>query len=100
VAEFVSDATVNLTPLKAGKLPNSSDSNQQVKLLFQNKRQGAVKLVSINQAGGRQDEGSIDTASQRLIRTFSGHVWLVLDRDGRELGYVQVGHHPATVVIE
>lgn len=100
VAEFVSDATVNLTPVKEGKIPNSTNSNKQVSLLFQNKRQGAVKLVSINQAGERQEDSSVDTASQRLIRTFSGHVWLVLDRDGRELGYVQAGDNPTTVLID
>ena len=100
VAEFVSDATVNLTSVKAGKIPHSTNSNKQVNLLFQNKRQGAVKLVWINQAGERAEYGKIDGASQRLMKTFADHVWLVLDADGKELGYVCAGQNPSTVLIE
>jgi arylsulfatase A-like enzyme len=100
VAEFVSDATVNLMSVKAGGIPKSSNSKKQVNLLFQNKRQGAVKLVWINQGGERAQYGTIDPASQRLMRTFAGHLWLVLDAAGKELGCVRAGENPVTVLIE
>ena len=89
-----------LAPVPAGGIPKSGDSTRPVNLLFQNKRQGAVKLVWIDPDGGRAEYGAIDGASQRLVRTFAGHLWLVLDAAGKELGCVRAGENPATVLVD
>ena len=69
-------------------------------MLFQNQRQTAVKLVWLDAAGERHEYGVVQRASPRLMQTFSGHAWIILDEQGRELGHVIAGDQPARAVIQ
>jgi len=50
---------------------------------FQNGGGQPVRLVWVDQAGGRVEVGTIEAGGYRSLRTFPGHAFVALDGDGR-----------------
>lgn len=91
---------VELAPVTGVEPPNSKAGGKSVRLLFQNHRQTPVKLVWLDENGARHARGELQLASRRLMSTFAGHTWLLLDESDKALGHVVVPGKPARVKIE
>jgi arylsulfatase A-like enzyme len=91
---------VELAPVTGVEPPNSKAGGKNVRVLFQNHRQSPVKLVWLDENGARHARGELPLASRRLVSTFSGHTWLLLDESGKALGHLVVPGKPARVKIE
>jgi arylsulfatase A-like enzyme len=100
INDIKAEAILSLIPESAAKCPRSRESNRKVPVVFQNQRQAEVKLVWIDPKGGRHEHKPMPGASRRLMQTFAGHAFLVLDEDGRELGHFVVGDEPARAPIQ
>ena len=100
LAGFEPDELVLLDPLVNGELPASGPPGGKVSVLFQNKRQFAVTVARIDEAGKQADGFPMKGASQRLVKTSAGQVWLVLDKTGKPLGCRRIGERPMSVLIE
>lgn len=68
--------------------PISRASSTPVTVLFQNHRQTAVELVWIDENGKHHKKTTIPGASRRMVETFAGHTWLLLNQNGSSLGYI------------
>ncbi len=80
--------------------PDSRASTKGVELLFQNQTQRTYKLVWMDETGTRHDPVILQTASRRLLKTFEGHTWLLLDENNNDAGYVVASAQPARVIIQ
>lgn len=98
ISDFKAEAELKM--VAAGKTPPSHTAGGKVALLFQNQRQTAVKLFWIDDAGQRQPFGQVEGASRRLMQTFAGHTWLLLDENGKPLGHVTAPAKPACLIIQ
>lgn len=80
--------------------PDSRASTKGVELLFQNQTQRTYKLVWMDETGIRHDPVVLHGASRRLLKTFEGHTWLLLDENNNDAGYVVASSQPARVIIQ
>ena len=93
-------AEVELASVAGAELTNSKAGGERISLLFQNHRQTAVKLVWVDETGARREYGEVKGASRRLMKTFSGHTWLLLDENSQVIGHVVAPGKPARVKID
>jgi arylsulfatase A-like enzyme len=93
-------AELDLSPTIGAAAPRSGAGGARVSLLFQNQRQTSAKLIWVDAAGERRDYGKIEGASRRLMQTFAGHTWLLVDEGGAELGHVVAPDRPARVILQ
>jgi arylsulfatase A-like enzyme len=100
INDFKGVALLTFHPASKATRPSSKASTTKVGVLFQNQRQTAVKLIWVDDAGARHEYGVVQGASRRLMQTFAGHVWLILDEQGRELGHFVAGNQPARALIQ
>ena len=84
---------------KQGAAPLSRISSEPVVLLFQNHRQTPVRLFWLDEKGVRHEKGEVPGASRRMFDTFVGHSWLVVAKDGQELGHMVAPSKPARVFV-
>jgi dipeptidyl aminopeptidase/acylaminoacyl peptidase len=69
-------------------------------ITFVNRTDKEVKLFWMDEAGERQDYGVARPGEKRELHTFEGHVWLVMDADGKSLGTYRATESPGTVVVD
>jgi arylsulfatase A-like enzyme len=100
LADFEPDDIVLLEPLAKGKTPASGPPGKEVSILIQNKRQFAVTVARIDEAGQEVESFPIKGASQHLLKTSAGQVWLVRDAEGEALGHHRTGGRPVTVIVD
>jgi arylsulfatase A-like enzyme len=100
LASFEPDELASLQPLGTAKAPASAPPGRKVTVLFQNKRQFGIRLIPIDQTGARGKPVPMKGATRRLMDTVAGQVWLVLDDEGKPLGYHPTGPRPTTIVID
>lgn len=93
-------ADLEIEPVIAADAPASKASQSPVTLLFFNKRQQAVRLVWLDEAGKHHQRAIVQGASRRLVQTFAHHTWLILDENGKSLGHIVTPERPARVVIQ
>jgi arylsulfatase A-like enzyme len=93
-------AELELGPVIGTEPPNSEAGGQRVTLLFQNHRQTTTKLVWLDQTGARHAYGEVKGASRRLMKTYSGHTWLLLDENDKPLGHIVAPEKPARIKIQ
>jgi hypothetical protein len=93
-------AELEITPAAGVEAPNSKAGGKSVRVLFQNHRQTPVKLVCLDDKGVRHARGELQLASRRLVSTFSGHTWLLLDENDKLLGHVVAPEKSARIKIE
>ena len=103
--------TYALQPGKAGDLqPLASLDNQTVprtstrtgaesSLHFVNKSKAEIELFWVDENGERRSYGKLRSGEERQQHTFSGHVWLVTDGEGKTVGRYQAEDEPARAEI-
>jgi arylsulfatase A-like enzyme len=100
LADFEPAAIVRLVPPGEGTTPASDTPGKEVTLLFQNKRQSAAILCRIDASGKISERTPMRGATQRLVKTPAGQVWLLRDEKGQPLGWHRAGDKPTTIVID
>lgn len=93
-------AELDMTPITDEPAPLSTASTTSVSMLFQNQTQKTIKLVWLDEAGNRHPPIVVDRASRYLLNTSTGHTWIVLDEEGKELGHVVASTKPARVIVQ
>jgi arylsulfatase A-like enzyme len=93
-------AEQELKPVTGAAAPPSKAGGARVRLLFQNQRQKSVKLVWVDESGMHKKYGKVDGAGRRLLQTFAGHTWLLLDEKNDEIGYIIAPAKPGRVFVE
>src|SRR5262249_40200257 len=78
----------------------SKPEGEKSKIRFINRTTGKIKLVHVDQAGERSEEGTIDSDAQREQATAAGQVWIVTDENDRPLGFFEAVEKPGIAVIE
>ena len=97
ISDFTADATLELIRPTAAKCPASRPSTRKVTVLVRNQREAPFRLVWVDDRGKHHDQGVLPKAGRRLIHTFAGHAWLVVDETAKEFGHFVVGNAPARV---
>jgi arylsulfatase A-like enzyme len=93
-------AELDLSPIVDRTAPVSRTSSEAVSLLLQNQTQKSMKLVWLDENGQRHAPIVMASASRYLLKTFSGHTWLLLNEDDREIGHIVASEKPARVIIQ
>jgi arylsulfatase A-like enzyme len=91
---------LELTQTPSAGCPPSKVSDHKVRVVFQNRKEAKVKLVWVDPAGKRHERKTMEGATRFLVDTFAGHVWLILDPSGKELGYFVIGQQSAQAPIQ
>lgn len=89
-----------LAPLDARNTPRASTrSGAETELTFVNKSPGEVELFWLDEGGERRSYGKLGPGAERAQHTFAGHVWEIVDRDGKTLAYFQAVEAESTAEI-
>ncbi|HEY1082952.1 MAG TPA: prolyl oligopeptidase family serine peptidase [Prosthecobacter sp.] len=78
----------------------SLNGGAPVKVMFQNRMTEPVQMVWVNAEGKHQSFSLIPPGGEFSQNTFSGHVWLVQDREGKRLAAVTASREPLRVEID
>lgn len=93
-------AELDLVPVTDRPPNDSKSSSVGARLLFQNQTQKSLKIVWLDENGKRHDPIALASASRRLVETFAGHTWILLDEDNKVVGHVVASEKPARVIIQ
>jgi len=74
---------VGLPPARGPR--SSRHTGEDTEITFVNKTDGTVKLIWLSTSGERRGYGTLAPGARRDQHTFAGHVWLVVDEQGKEL---------------
>ncbi len=69
-------------------------------LTFVNNTKAEVEIFWLDEQGQRQSYGKIKPGEKHQQHTFSGHVWLVADPQGKTLAVYEAEEEPASVVVD
>jgi dipeptidyl aminopeptidase/acylaminoacyl peptidase len=69
-------------------------------LRFVNRTAGQIKLVWLDTNGERTAMGAVDADHEQQMETYTGHVWIVTDRNSRPLGVFEATEQPGVAVVE
>jgi dipeptidyl-peptidase 4 len=78
----------------------SRQSNEETSLTFTNSTKGDVEVFWIDADGKRQSYGKIKPGGKQQQHTFSGHVWLVANQEGKTLAIYEADSEAGSVVID
>jgi dipeptidyl-peptidase 4 len=87
--ERVHDAEAGLKPLR--HLERSVNGGGESELVLENRLDRPVRLFWVDPAGKRQSYGVIQSGGKRAQHTFAGHVWVLTDLEGDDLGAFAAG---------
>lgn len=77
---------VELQALPAGSAPlHSRTSRHETSILFVNETGGTVELMWIDPQGGRRSYATLNAGAHTQRHTFSTHVWVVVDAQGKDI---------------
>ena len=85
---------------REGKPLPSRKGGARVPLAIKNSSGEHLLLFWINQKGERKSFGKIATASNRVVQTRAGHIWVIKSKSGEHLGHLEVPRNGARVIIE
>ena len=100
ISDFQADALLEFVRASEAKCPRSQASTRTVTVLVRNQREANFRLVWMDDMGKPHGYGMIRNGGRRLIHTFSGQAWLVVEETGTEFGHFVVGDAPAQVSIQ
>lgn len=91
-----------LSPLlKSGEtLPKSKDGGKAIALIVANAGQKEIRLGWVDQKGTIIPHGIIRPGSVSIQDTSLGHVWAVLDEDGKALGFSIASHEVGRLIVK
>ncbi|MCB9892324.1 MAG: prolyl oligopeptidase family serine peptidase [Planctomycetes bacterium] len=84
--------------LEATRWRRSRSGGDELELTFVNASKQPVEVFWLDENGGRRSYGKIAAGERRAQHTFAGHVWLVLEEGGRELGGYMASSQGSTTV--
>lgn len=87
-----------LLPLE-GAPRASTRTGDETSVTFINRTEGEVELFWLDADGERKSYGKLAVGAERDQHTFAGHVWLVVNGNGRPLGVFQAEDKPARVEV-
>ena len=106
IRTVVSDA-VRRTLVKEELLPSQVDlprrstrTGDETSLAFHNRSTVEIELFWLAPDAQRRSYGKVAPGGQRQMSTFEGHVWLVMDANGRELALVEARGEPGRVEVD
>jgi dipeptidyl aminopeptidase/acylaminoacyl peptidase len=83
------------------EMPRASrGSGVETQITFVNRTSGEVQLLWLDLDGRRQGYGNLAAGQRRAQHTYAGHVWLIVDGDGRPLAWFQGQEDPTTAEID
>jgi dipeptidyl aminopeptidase/acylaminoacyl peptidase len=89
-----------LAPLDGRNAPRASTrTGSETALTFINKTSGELELFWLDAEGERRSYGKLEPDAQHEQHTFEGHVWEVVDRDGKTLARFQAAEAESTAEI-
>jgi dipeptidyl aminopeptidase/acylaminoacyl peptidase len=95
------ETTVTPNPADAEKGTRMSrQTGEETELVLTNKTTGPVRLVWLDAEGQRRPYGTVERGATFRQHTFAGHVWLVLDRSGKEIGLFKATVKPREVELD
>ena len=71
----------------------------ETSITFVNRTKTEVDVFWLDNEGERKPYGSVQAGQERQQHTFAGHVWLVVDRQGKVLAAFEATEEPGTAVI-
>ncbi|MGB7324251.1 MAG: prolyl oligopeptidase family serine peptidase [Rubripirellula sp.] len=77
----------------------SGNQGPETEICFNNQTDHEVEILWVQPDGERQAYGKISPGKQRYQHTFSGHVWIVVDTNDRDLVGVVAGPQSRNVII-
>lgn len=83
-------------------LPSTRDGAARVEssITFINKSKGEIGLFWMDPAGEPRAYGKAAPGASHAQHTYSGHVWLVRDKDGKLLGVYEAAGNPGKVTVD
>ncbi len=79
---------------------SSRRTGDDTEITFVNKTQSRIELIWLSTEGDRRSYGKLDPGSRRPQHTYSGHVWLVIDEEGKEFAIFVGEDEPLLAEIE
>jgi dipeptidyl-peptidase-4 len=87
--------------LSPRRFPRASlRTGEETSITFDNRTKAEVEIFWLDEEGKRQSYGKLKPNEQKQQHTYSGHVWLVADLEGKPLGVFEAEDEPAGVVID
>ncbi len=96
-AELEAESIPTLAPRNGPRA--SVRSGPETMLTFANTTTGVVELFWLDGDGVRRSYGMLAAGDERDQHTYAGHVWLVVNEDGRELGVYEAPELPGRAEI-
>lgn len=90
---------LTLIPLQDSPPPPSKPDGNAFDVVFINQTADAVELRWMTRNGQQKSYGPIAAGNQRRQQTRPGAVWLIVDQNGKPLGYFPVGDRSAKAII-
>lgn len=78
----------------------SRRTGEETSIVFINKTTGSIRLHWVDTEGNRVAYDTINAGEQLDRRTFGGHVWVVVDAQGRTLGAFEAQESGGTAIID
>ena len=83
------------------RVTRSSSRGGEVPIIFRNDTDRTVQLMWVNEGGTEVSYGRLDAGKRRRIGTYDGHVWRILDEEGRTLtAFIAEPGRPRAVIDE
>ena len=90
-----------ISSLPAGQDPHpSTRTGPDTVVTFLNKTTREIKLIWIDPDGQRKPYGSVAPGGRYEQHTYSGHVWLVTDPEGKILGVYEAEDDPGVAIVD
>jgi dipeptidyl-peptidase 4 len=95
-SEAANQASTQATSLSSEPdIPRRSvTTGQETTVVFVNRSAAEIELFWMDFEAQRRSYGKIGPGGQREMQTFAGHVWLVVDLNGKELALVRAADEP------
>ena len=77
----------------------STRTGPETRVTFVNRTRSDVELIWLDTAGERHSYGRIPAGETRSQHTFAGHVWLLVDDQGRPLGLLEAPEDEVDIAI-
>ncbi len=80
---------VSTSSQRSLKPRRSSSSNEQTTIRMMNTTAAAVEVFWVDERGVRKSYGQLNAGESKEFLTYTGHVWLVVDSDGKPFGFFE-----------
>jgi len=82
------------------RMRGSTRTGSETEITFVNQTAEPVEIFWLDEQGGRNSYGKVAAGARKAQHTFGGHVWLVADQKGENLGVYEAADKPAEAVVD